>query len=190
MMFIKKIALRITFLILLLSIPINTLPDDYNEYNSHPTTKELFIVGTSLALVGYGLLWTSAHYYKSSVEKKYYPEFDLLLRAQYSDSNAIKEELISHILRQHHKEAQTWFGNPHGDYNAYPLLKYKNNLIWYINALQFFKYCVGSTKRRILKNLIEKLENILDLVVTDYRLHKEERDFAHFQLQKNRYTNV
>ncbi len=159
------------------------------SYNDYQTPLEIACLGAGIAATAYGITWATACYHFHTAVRKYTPEVDMLLRAEYNP-NVIAEELISYILRKHHQEGNVWFGNPHGYYKNYPLLKYKNNLSYYITALSLLKFFVGSEKRARIDMLVARLQRILDYLITDYRLIKEEREFELFYLKKSKYITA
>ncbi len=122
-------------------------------------------------LTGRALSWCIYKYALYTYE----PELDLLNRAQFNDY-LIEQELMPYILEQHDRNNRFFFGsNP---YKNYPLLKYKQDLDWYVMSLWLFKlFYLGADKSSEISLLIQKLERIRRYVVTDYGFVKEQRDF-------------
>lgn len=122
-------------------------------------------------LTGRALCWCMYKYALYAYE----PELDLLNRAQFND-NLIEEELMPYILEQHDRNNRFFFGS--NLYKNYPLLKYKQDLDWYVMNLWLFKlFYLGANKSSEISLLIQKLERIRRYVVTDYEFVKEQRKF-------------
>lgn len=115
---------------------------------------------------------------------RYEAELDLLLRATFNEQ-LLQEELIPYVLEQHDRNNSLYFFTQ-SKYKNYPLLAYKNNLDWYILRLWLSKFIYGdSAKRNEIEILVNKLERIRRLIVTDYRFFEEQRDFDN-QSRKNK----
>jgi hypothetical protein len=169
----------------LLSLPVKADIEKRREYSSHDnressiTIKEVALGATGIVLGAAGCyviarLCSSGLY--SVALYHYEAELDLLLRSVFNEQ-VLQEELIPFVLEQHDRNNSLYFFIQ-SKYKNYPLLYYKNNLDWYINRLWLSKFLYHDNQaRHKVDVLVQKLERIRRLVVTDYRFVKEQRDF-------------
>lgn len=167
----KKISI---FSKLVLILSIITVPGRAKADNNAP----LIIAGG--AVVGVGFLYVTGRASSAVVyalaKRRYEPEMELLQRMVYKPA-VLEEELVPYILDCHEQANQSFFFNP-GIYKNYPLLKYKNDLDWYINKLWYLQlFRLGTDMRHEISTFMDKLQIIRRYIITDYRFVREQRQF-------------
>ncbi len=167
--------------------------DPYSTHGTHEqgmSIKDIALATTGVVVSAAGCYLIarlcSAGIYSVALYR-YEAELDLLLRATFNEQ-VLQEELIPFILEQHDRNNSLYFFIQ-SKYKNYPLLYYKNNLDWYIRRLWLseFLYTDAATRNQI-DILVNKLERIRRLVVTDYRFVHEQRDFDK-QNRKNKVAS-
>lgn len=175
----KVINNRFLCLIVGLSLMMTVLNGSRESSSEQVTLKEVAVVSAGVA-VGAASCYLLARLCSAGIYSvalyRYEAELDLLLRSIFNEQ-VLQEELIPFILEQHDRNNTLYFFI-HSKYKNYPLLYYKNNLDWYIRRLWLSEFLYFNVAvRNQIDILMQKLERIRRLVVTDYRFVQEQRDF-------------
>ncbi len=177
--------------LLLLTCP--TYPNDNNN--------TLRNVGIALAATGGTYLLSKgwAHHVVKLAQTQFTYERNLLNQYRYqyghnwSDTiwRSLRKQLKANIVHIHNAQRDRWqlcvlydmyTSNPslyvEHRYYTFPLLQHVADLSWYIKRLKIIRFCHLHSERDELDSLIEQLNYIKDMIISDHDYNIEEQNYS------------